>query len=342
MVYIFSGNEKTLKKAFPENAEFTDSPLSKHSPADKDVTYFDVSGLAEAEIKKTLTQLKKSCGNSPWGIIDPKGSVKDTAALFFEGACDYLGPALLKESGVDAKRLKEVIAWRKKQSGAAGSSADGGAKSASADGKGGFIKSGIKLPAASAFPGWEKMQIGKSMPFYLLYCSLQGKVALDSRLDDKTVAQIHKNFLSHLDENLQESDGLLWMNTGKDCLFLIPPRAKCVEEAIKASVGMVISAPQIVLETLALSIPSNIIFALHYGTLNYIQPGKTGTIVSDAVNFIFHLGAKKAEPGRLTISGDLPDVTVPENLQDLFMPAGEYEGRKIWQTKKFSYVKPWM
>jgi hypothetical protein len=105
---------------------------------------------------------------------------------------------------------------------------------------------------------------------------------------------------------------------------------------------MVVSAPLIVLETLAVAIPSNIVFALHYGVINYKQPGKTGTIISDAVNFIFHLGAKKAEPGRLTISGDLPDVTVPENLKDLFIPAGEYEGRKIWQTKKFSYVKPWM
>jgi hypothetical protein len=339
MIYVFSSNAKILKKVFPQNAEFTDSPVSKHSPTAADITYVDIGGLSEAEIKKTLTQIKKCCGNSPWGIIDPKGSVKDTAALFFEGASDYLGPALVKESGVDSKRFKDVLAWHKKH---AGSSTEGGAKSVEAEGKGGFIKSGIKLPAASAFPGWKKMEAGKSMPFYLLYCSLQGKVALDSRLDEKTIAQIHKRFLSHLDDNLQESDGLLWMNTGKDCLFLIPPRAKCAEEAIKACVGMVVSAPLIVLETLAIAIPSNIVFALHYGVISYKQPGKTGTIISDAVNFIFHLGAKKAEPGRLTISGDLPDVTVPKNLQDLFIPAGEYEGRRIWQTKKFSYVKPWM
>jgi len=341
MVYIFSKNEKTLKKVFPKNAEFIAS-LSKHSPADTDVTYFDISGLSAAEIKKTLTQLKKSCGDAPWGIIDPKGSVKDTAALFFEGAGDYLGPALIKEAGVDSKRLKEVLAWRRNQAGALGakkadsSSAEGGAKAA------GFIKSGVKLPSASAFPGWKKMEVGKSMPFYLLYCSLQGKVPLDSRLDEKTVAQIHKKFLSYLDDNLRESDGLLWMNSGKDCLFLIPPRAKCAEEAIKTCIGMVVSAPLIVLETLGISIQASIVFALHYGTISYKQPGKTGTVVSDAVNFIFHLGAKKADPGRLTLSGELPETTVPKNLQDLFLHDGEYEGRKIWHTKKFSYVKPWM
>jgi hypothetical protein len=138
-----------------------------------------------------------------------------------------------------------------------------------------------------------------------------------------------------------EGDGLLWMNTGRDCLFLFPPRAKCAEAAIKTCIGMIVSAPLFVLETFGISIPANFIFAMHYGTVTYKPPGKTGTVVSDAVNSIFHLGAKKSEPGRLTISGELPDVSIPANLQDLFVPAGEYEGRKIWHTKKFSYAKPW-
>jgi hypothetical protein len=131
------------------------------------------------------------------------------------------------------------------------------------------------------------------------------------------------------------------MNSGKDCLFLIPPKTKCAEAAIKASIGMIVSAPLIVLETLGITVPSNFIFALHYGSLNYKPPGKTGTIVSDAVNFIFHLGTKKAEPGRLTISGELPDKTIPQPLEDCFIPAGSFESRKIWHTKKFSYAKTW-
>jgi len=342
MIYVITKNEKPLKTLFSKNVEFVDTPLSKHSPVDGDITYLDISDSSDEELKKTLPHLKKCCHNTPWGIIDIKGIVKDTAALFFEGASDYLGPGFLKEKQeMDSKRIKEVLAWRKNYVSAASSIAEDTERSTGTAG-GSFLKSGIKLPAASAFPGWKKMQVGKSMPFYLLYCALQGKTALDARLDEKVIHQIHKKFLTRLVDDLEEADGQLWMNTGKDGLFLIPPRAKCVEAAIKACVGLVISAPQIVFETLNIGMPANFVFALHYGSISYKPPGKTGTIVSDAINFVFHLGAKKSEPGRLTLSGELPDVTVPQNLQDLFISAGEFEGRKVWHTKKFSYEKAWM
>ena len=175
--------------------------------------------------------------------------------------------------------------------------------------------------------------------FYLLFCSLHGKTALDSRLGEKTFAQIHKRFLSHLAKSLDCADGLLWMDTGRDCLFLLPPRAKSAEAAVEACLRMIISSPLDIIETLGLLIPVNLTFALHYGSINYKPPGKTGTVVSDAVNATFHLGSKKAESSRLTISGDIPGGSIPKALQDLFVYSGEYEGRKTWHTRKFSYGK---
>jgi len=339
MIYIFAKKSESLKSFFPKNAEFVSEPLAKHSPGSADITYVDVSGLDAAELKKTITQTKKSCKDSAWGIIDAKGSVKDSASLFFEGASDYLSAAVLKTpDGFDSKRLKDALHWRKTAASAVVSANDEKTENSS----GGFLKSGVKLPAASAFPGWKKMQTGKSMPFYLLYCSLQGKVALDSRLEGKALSQVHKKFAALLSGKFKEADGLLWMDTGKDCLFLLPPKAKNAEAAIKACLGMIVASPLIVLETLGVNIPANFVFALHYGSISYIPPGKTGTVVSDAVNSVFHLGAKKAEPGRLTISGALPDVSIPKSCLDIFAPCGEYEGRKVWQTKKFKYEKNWV
>ena len=347
MIYIFAKKTEPLKTFFPKDAEFVSTPLSKHSPGRADLTYIDVSGLAAAEIKKTLTQIKKSCKNSQWGIIDSKGSIKDPSSLFFDGASDYLGAAILKTSdGSDAKRLKEALQWR---TALAGSALMNSSVSSDTDGEKkpdalteNFLKSGVKLPAASAFPGWKKMQTGKSMPFYLFYCALQGKVPLDSRLEGKVLTQTHKKFLTLLSAKLKDAEGLLWMDTGKDCLFLIPPKAKCAEAVIKASMGMIASSPLFVLETLNITIPANFVFALHYGSISYKPPGKTGTVVSDAVNSVFHLGAKRAEPGRLTISGSLPGASIPKSCFDIFAPCGEYEGRKIWQTKKFKYEKNWL
>jgi hypothetical protein len=180
------------------------------------------------------------------------------------------------------------------------------------------------------------------MPFYLLYCSIHGKTSLESRLVEKAVVQVHKRLCNYLSNIFSPSDGLLWMDSGKDCLFLLPPKAKCAELAVETCIRSIIATPLVTLETLAITLPVNLVFALHYGSISYKPPGKTGTVVSDAVNTIFHLGLKKAEPGRLTFSCDIPNGSIPKSLQDCFVPAGEYEGLDIWHSRKFSYEKPWI
>jgi hypothetical protein len=336
-IFIFTEKESSFKDFFPKTARFSPTKtLAEHTPGKDGISYIDISTIAEGDVKKTITQAKKSCGNTPWGIIDPKGIIKDPAALFFEGACDYLGPGVLKASDtLEPKRIKEAGQWQKKLAITGEDDLTGTSANSS------FLNSSIKLPASTLFPGWKKMQTGKAMPFYLMYCSLEGKIPLDDRLEDKVIAQIHLRFLYCLEDNFYEGEGLLWMNSGRDCLFLIPPKAKCAEAAVKACINMIVSSPVIVLESLGLKFPANFIFALHYGSVNYKPPGKTGTVVSEAINFIFHLGTKKAEPGRLTISGSLPDKTIPQTLHDSFVSAGKFEDHNVWHTKKFSYSKPW-
>ena len=234
-------------------------------------------------------------------------------------------------SGFSGAELKKLQAFIKDMKG--DSSGEEGAK---------FLSSNIKLPSSSTFPGWKKMQTGMNMPFYLMYCSVEGKTPLDSRFNEKTVAAIHKRFVEFLQDNFFGSDALLWMNTGREYLFLFPPKQKCIEAGIKACMNMLISAPLFTLECLDITMPVNFVFALHYGSINYKPPGKTGTIVSDAINFVFHLGTKKAEMGRIAISGELPGVTIPKQLQDCFVSTKDFEGRKIWQSKKFEYPKKWV
>jgi hypothetical protein len=337
-IFVFTEKESSLKDFFPKTAKFSSiKTLAEHTPGKDDISYIDILTFTEGDIKKIAGQVKKSCGNTSWGIIDPKGNIKDPAALFFEGACDYLGPGVLKTSGtLEPKRIKEAGQWQKKLV----ITEESNLPSTSANVTS-FLNSSIKLPASNLFPGWKKMQTGKTMPFYLMYCSLEGKIPLDERLDDKIIAQIHLRFLDCLEDNFHEGDGLLWMNSGKDCLFLIPPKAKCAEAVVKACINMIVSSPVIVLESFGLKFPANFIFALHYGLVNYKPPGKTGTVVSEAVNYIFHLGTKKAEPGRLTISGSLPDKTIPQSLYDSFVSAGKFQDHNVWHTKKFSYSKPW-
>jgi hypothetical protein len=328
-VFIFTKKEGPFN-ALRDIANFAaPAALAKHSPEAGDISYLDLTGLSAADGKKALAGLKKCCGASAWGIIDLKGN-KDPAQWFFEGASDYMGPEALKSTGV--KRFKTAAAWK----GYKPEAEAGKDKTGKAD----FIHD-VKLPSGK-FSGWQSIAPDKTIQVYLLYVSLQGKTSLNSRLGEAAYTQLNKRFLAHLHQNFQEAEGLIWMNSGKDCLLLIPPKAACVKAMIAACVRMLISAPMIVLETLGLSVPANFVFALHFGPVSYKPPGKTGTVVSDAVNHVFHLGTKRAEPGRLTITGEVPDITVPERLRDLFMNAGEFEGRSLIQSKKFSYLKPWV
>jgi len=341
-IYIFTLKEKALKNLFPKNTRFISiklpalKELSNHDPESESLSYIDISGFSGVEIKKVLVKFQNCCRNNAWGIIDPKGSIVDPVSLLFDGAHDYLGPSILKEpSYLDIRRFKNVLS--KRQILVEEKSETGSKKGE----KFSLIKNGVKLPPETSFPGWKKIRSGKTFDFYLLYCSLKGNVALDSRLGEKNFAQVHQRFISILTKKLSEAEGLCWMNSGKDCLFLLPPKAKCIEAAVEASIKMIAATPIIVIETLNITVPVNITFALHYGAINYSPPGQTGTVISDAVNFIFHLGTKKAESGRLSISGEIPETSVPKLLEDLFTPVGEFEGRKIWHTKKFTYGKPW-
>ena len=335
-IYIYSKKEISLKTVFPKNAQFL-TDLSKYIPGAEDIIYFDISGLNAADIRKTIVQIKNRFKSVPWGIIDPKGSINDPFELVFDGAWDYLGPLILKnKKKIDGKRFKTALQWRtsllESETAKTTVQTDSGQK---------FVlpRSGIKFPEADLFPGWKTLKPGTNMPFFLMYCSLQGKTALSTRLGEKAHALVRQRFMMYLFQNFKEADGLLWMDTGKDFLFLMPPKAKCAEIAVKACIRMLIFTPLSAIEVLDIAIPVNYVFALHYGSVHFQPPGVTGTVVSDAVNFIFHLGSKKAEQGRLTISNEIPDNAIQKQVENCFVSAGEYEGRKIWHTKKFSYSK---
>ena len=47
--------------------------------------------------------------------------------------------------------------------------------------------------------------------------------------------------------------------------------------------------------------------------------------------------AKKAEPGRLTISDDIPEEVIPKGIEDLFNSAGVFEGIPVRHSRRFVY-----
>ena len=125
------------------------------------------------------------------------------------------------------------------------------------------------------------------------------------------------------------------METEENSLFLIPPRAPNARAAVEASLKMILNSRLISLEKLGLSFTLDFTFAMHYGKTAFRAPGKTGTVVSEPVNYIFHLGTKRAEAGRLTLSDEVPEGALPEGLADLFSPAGVFEEIPLRHSRRF-------
>jgi hypothetical protein len=329
-IFLFSS-----KKASPLKGEQGRTPpaqlllpggLAKHRPESGDLSLLDISGLSPAEIKKACAKLKKACAASAWGIVDPKGESPDPAAFFFEGASDYIGPGLIK-NGWDKKRLMAALSWRK----------DGSLETAAPPAVSGISENGgsRKFPGGK-FEGWKSIRTGTTAPFLFLFFSLSGTSKIRAHLGERAITVVQNRLRDTLHQNLQESQALLWMESDFSSLFLIPPRAPNAKAAVEASLRMIAGCRLTGIEKLGLSTPVDFTFALHYGKTVFRAPGKTGTIVSDAVNYIFHLGNKKAEPGRLTISAEVGDEAVPDGLKNLFTAAGIYEGLPIRHSRRFS------
>lgn len=297
--------------------------LSKHRPEGEDISYVDISGLPPEGQKKITAKLKKICAHSVWGIFDPRGEAPDPALFFFAGAADYIGPKISKE-GIDKKRLAAVRSWR-----------ETAARNSMPEAAAVTDEEGRKLPGGK-FEGWRSIRSGTTASFLFLFVSLSGKPNIRARLGETALKALQNRWRDVLQQYLQESQALLWMETELHSLFLVPPKAVCGKAAVEASLRMLAGCRLIAIEKLGLSIPVDFTFALHYGKTIFRAPGKTGTIVSDAVNYIFHLGTKQAQPGRLTISAGLCCNAVPEGLKDLFIPAGTYEGIPILQSRRFT------
>jgi len=299
--------------------------LKSHRPERRDLSYIDLRGLDVEAGRKAVQTLRRRCSGSSWGVFDPEGTVADPAALFFAGASDYIGPAVIR-AGVDAARFKAALASTRRRDSTAEGEAEAGSLAAAgcADGA-----------PEGGFGGWKAIRPGSSYPFCFVYATASSQANLKTSLGEAGYVAFRDRLRHIMQQGLAEADALLWMETDSSALYLVPPYAANASAAIEFCLRTLLGAPLIGYERLCLPFPLDFTFAIHSGTTEFEPPGKTGNIVSEAVNFSYHLGVKRAEPGRVTISADAAGLAVPGRFSDLFVPAGSFEGRSIFHSRRF-------
>ena len=334
------GNAASLESALENDGKNNWAEVLLEFPTDGrvkggDQVYVDISGLTLADLKKTLAPIKK-CG-AFWGVIDPMGVSEDPASFFFDGAIDYIGPALIKK-GLSKKRFALAFsqAIEKSSPEDTGTANKRPAKKASGKTEKTDKKKDPKL-LAGKFEGWKSVRPGATDTFFFLFVSLSGKSDLRSSVGEVSFKTVKNRLNDVLQQCLWKANALLWMETEGSSLFLVPSGLPYGKAAIEETLKIILNSKLIGLEKLGLTVPVDFTCALHYGQTVFQAPGKTGSVISETVNYIFHLGSKKAEAGRLTISDDIPEEVLSGGLMEFFTPAGVFEGIPVRHSKRFVY-----
>jgi hypothetical protein len=284
----------------------------------QDLCYLDITGLDESYCKRLLKKIRTAYPDCPWGILDLGGESPDPALFFHEGASDYLGPHCKAEGFTSQrwKRIQEYLGSKTAQKGTA------------------VGKNSPLCPDERSFPGWKSIKSGTIFPFYLLYIGPEHGEGLKTSLGEKRFGELQNRLVQYLTQLFSSVDALLWMQTDTSFLFLIPPEKGRASQVIEDCLRLALNAPLISYEKLHLDFSLPLACAMHYGELPFQPPGKTGTLVADCINFIFHLGYQRAQGGRLVLS-EAVEGAIGAPLRDLFVAIEPFEGKKLLQSKRF-------
>jgi hypothetical protein len=313
LIKVFTGLKGGKDLSITAHPRGTLKQILKTAPANV-FMYVDIDSLPAKEHGKLLKSLQKPESRA-FGIIDGKGSIKDPASIFHLGASDYIGKELLKK-GLDAKRIKEAMAFRE--------------------------ITGQDAPAArdiSSFTlsgrDWTKIKVGNEYTFCMVLLELDNKKEMRQSYGGEKLNEILTSFQKFVANAVALHHGKIWMWQDYGGLLLFPFDGESCD-AILACVRLIMNRNIISAEQFDVDILLSYRIAMHLGNTVYQKRGETGNIISDAINSVFHLGQKYADPESLTMT-EILSPFIPQGLEKLFVPAGEYEGRKILRMRRPIY-----
>jgi class 3 adenylate cyclase len=282
-------------------------PRSFKAKAAEAFVYFYLPGLGAKKAAALAAKLS-DLDTAFWGVLDPAGEVEDPAALFFAGGRDFIGPKLFK-SGIGPSRLKEVLAH-----------------------------ASVEHECAEPPPGpspmeWEKLTEGETIEARFCYAAVADQENLAERIGEKRLSTLKDEFASFIDSWSRECGGIAWIRDSGGCLLLFPPNDIQTSPLVSAF-RLLLDRIVVGYEVFHLPAPISFRFAFHAGRTVWRKPGATGTVVSDDVNFVFHLGQRIDGDGRIIVS-ESALASIPVCIRDLFSPAGSFEGRALHASRRF-------
>ena len=280
----------------------------KNGPG-SDLILIDHASLDDEEKKKTVKAVKRS--GYAAGIIDRKSEIDDPALLLMCGI-DYIGAKLLKQ-GIKVDRLDRAMEFFIERSPQKAET--------------------VPTEKLKTVDSWKKIKAGGDYAFSMLFTEISFPVELKKKSGQKHLEGLKKTFEEVVRRESQRNDGRIWIWNEYGGLILFPFDGSSTA-AVLTGVRLLLNRLLISIEDFGMHSSVSIRAAVHVGNLTYNGRGKTGTIISDSINSIFHLGTSFTNADNLCITEETMRF-LPERLAELFHPAGEYEDREIFRLRQF-------
>ncbi|MBN2508858.1 MAG: hypothetical protein JXB03_01230 [Spirochaetales bacterium] len=263
--------------------------------------YFDYSSFTVRQ-KTALLKFLKEQDFFEYGILDPLNEVQDPAKLFHDGASDYMGKNLVK-SALPKERLSDALSFYHTEE--AQEDDDGREYS------------------------WSDISPGNEYPFIMLFAEIDILPQWKTKSGKHLIENVVNQFYAHISRVFEPLGGKMWITTDSGGLLLFPRNTSnsgIVRECVRLMLNRALISCEVynydALITYRLSLTS--------GETEYQAAGDTGTLISDSLNFIFHLGQRYTPKGSLIITQDLQGL-IPEGLSDLFVPEALFQGKQTYR-----------
>ena len=276
--------------------------------------YVDVEGVDARALKRRLTRLRDE---RPYrfGIVDRTGSVRDIAELFHYAAADYVGKALLAE-GLSTARLRRVVEY---------------------DPTPATRRAGNHVPEhehhrlVPSGSDWSRVRDGEEYTFIMLYAGIDGAEELRRTSSETLLSSLRGSFTGLLERTFGDYQARVWMWKEEEGLLLMPFDGQELDVVIQA-LRLMLNRVLINAEEFDQYGEVSWRLALHLGNTTYRSTGRTGDIVSESVNFVFHLGGRSVAPGGFAVTAPCLDL-IPEGIRPLFDHRGAFESIHVYALR---------
>ncbi len=292
------------------------------------IAYIDAGGV-EKNLKKLVRDLS-NMDHVRIGVLDLKNDIDDPAELFFEGAFDYIGKPVLSEE-VSANRLKKAAEYRPQpESGSYRSEHRKEQKSKKTSGAKAEETAKKRFKNLSG-SNWSDVKTGSEYTFVFLYIEIDLTDEWRTKSGKAHLDEVVSLFHSHVEKVIAPINGKVWMWTHTGGVVLFPFDGKNCP-AIRTCFKLVLDSTITSAEEYPYKTLITYNMAVHIGNTVYRGRGNTGTIVSETVNFIFHLGEKFVKRGNFYVT-EAAQPYIPKGLSECFDPAGSFENIDVWRMR---------